>query len=47
LRDAGELGVVDEPERRERIIDPFMGKIEEWVERSNAKIRADAVFDKL
>jgi transposase len=47
LREAGELGVRDEPLRRERIIDPFLPKIEEWVERSNAKIRADVVFEKL
>ncbi len=45
-RDAGELGD-DGPERRERIIDPFLPKIEEWVERSGAKIRADVAFDKL
>ena len=45
-RDAGELPD-DGPERRERIIDPFLGKIEEWVERSAGKIRADVAFDKL
>ena len=45
-RDAGELPD-DGPERRERIIDPFLPKIEEWVERSDAKIRADVAFDKL
>jgi transposase len=45
-RDAGELPD-DGPERRERIIDPFLGKIEEWVERSSGKIRADVAFDKL
>ena len=45
-RDAGELAGV-EPRRRERIIDPWMGKIEEWVERSHAKIRADRAFEKL
>jgi transposase len=45
-RDAGELP--DEgPERRERIIDPFLPKIEEWVERSDARIRADVAFAKL
>jgi len=38
-RDAGELPA-DGPGRRERIIDPFLSKIEEWVERSDAKIRA-------
>ena len=35
------------PVRGERIIDPFLPKIEEWVERSHAKIRADRAFDKL
>ncbi len=46
MRDAGELAG-DGPRRRERIIDPWMGKIEEWVERSGGKIRADRAFDKL
>ena len=46
-RDAGELPVDGEPQRRERIIDPFLPEIEEWVERSAGKIRADVVFDKL
>jgi transposase len=46
LRDAGELPD-DGPERRVRIIDPFLPKIEEWVERSDGKIRADVAFDKL
>jgi transposase len=46
LRDAGRL-VDEEPVRRERMIDPFLSKIEEWVERSQGKIRADRVFDKL
>jgi hypothetical protein len=45
-RDAGELPDHG-PQRRERIIDPFSGKIEEWVERSAGKIRADVAFDKL
>jgi transposase len=46
MRDGG--GLADEgPQRRERIIDPFLGKIEEWVERSHGKIRADVAFDKL
>lgn len=45
-RDAGQL-VEDKPLRRERKIDPFLGKVEEWVERSNGKIRADVAFTKL
>ena len=45
-RDAGELAGGG-PRRRGRIIDPWLPKIEEWVERSHAKIRADRAFDKL
>jgi hypothetical protein len=46
LRDAGELP--DEgPQRRDRLIDPFLPKVEEWVERSDGKIRADVAFEKL
>jgi transposase len=45
-RDAGELPD-DGCERRERIIDPFLPKVEEWVERSDGRIRADVAFDKL
>ena len=45
-RDAGELAG-DGPRRRERIIDPWLAKIEEWVERSHGKIRADVAFEKL
>jgi hypothetical protein len=37
LRDVG--GLPDEgPQRRDQIIDPFLAKIEEWVERSDGKI---------
>lgn len=46
-RDAGTLPALGEPVRRERLIDPFMAKVEEWVERSNGKVRADVAFDKL
>jgi len=46
-RDRGELGVLVGPVRRDRIVDPWMGKIEEWVERSNGKIRADVCYEKL
>ena len=45
-RDEGRLGGVG-PVRRERIIDPWLPKIEEWVERSCGKIRADRAFGKL
>jgi len=47
LRDRGLLPRGVEPVRRERVIDPFMPKIEEWVERSSGKVRADVAFDKL
>jgi len=33
--------------RRPRAIDPFMGKIEEWVDKSAGKIRADVVHQRL
>ena len=46
-RDAGELPAPAERRVRSRLIDPFLPKIEEWVDRSKGKIRADVVFDKL
>lgn len=46
-RDAGQLPIAGEVQRRERKIDPFLGKVEEWVERSRGKIRADVVFRRL
>jgi transposase len=45
-RDAGLLPD-GEAERRDRLTDEFLPKIEEWVERSGGKVRADVVFDKL
>jgi transposase len=45
-RDAGELPDGG-PQRRERMIDPFLEKIEEWVERSDGRVRADVCFEKL
>ncbi len=45
-RDEGRLGGVG-PVRRKRIVDPWMAKIEEWVERSCGKIRADRCHAKL
>ncbi|MDN5896933.1 MAG: IS21 family transposase, partial [Nocardioides sp.] len=44
-RDAGEP--VAGPSRRERVTDPFLGKIEEWVERSRGKVRADVIHERL
>lgn len=32
---------------RERLVDGYMDKIEEWIDRSQGKIRADVVHDKL
>lgn len=46
-RDRGEPVDLAEPLRRERKMDPFLPKIEEWVDRSQGKIRADACHDKL
>ena len=31
------------PVRREQLIDPFVAKVEEWVDRSHGKVRADRV----
>ena len=46
-RDRGELPVPGEVVERPKLIDPFLAKIEEWVDRSKGKIRADVVFDRL
>lgn len=35
------------PVRRPRIIDPYLDKIEEWVDRSQGKVRADVVHQRL
>lgn len=32
---------------RERLIDPYLPKIEEWIERSSGKLRADVAHEKL
>ena len=45
-RDEGRLGS-SERVRRPRATDPYLEKIEEWVEQSKGKIRGDVVFDKL
>ena len=44
-RDAGRL--TDKPAARPQLMDEFMPKVEEWVERSDGKVRADVAFDKL
>ena len=41
------VGRSTEPIRRSQLIDPHLAKIEEWVERSTGKVRADVVHDKL
>jgi transposase len=45
LRDAG--ADLTAPPRRPREIDPFLAKVEELVDRSQGKIRADVVHDRL
>ncbi len=35
------------PVPRPRLIDPFLEKIEEWVERSKGQVRADKVHERL
>lgn len=45
LREAGRSP--DERPRRPMAIDPFLDKVEEWVDRSGGNIRADVVHDKL
>ncbi|RFA11667.1 transposase, partial [Subtercola boreus] len=44
-RDAGQP--IAQPAERPRITDAFLPKIEEWVEASKGKIRADKAHDKL
>jgi len=45
LREAG--GISDRPAARPRLIDEFLPKVEEWMERSRGKIRADKAHEKL
>ena len=44
-REAGALS--DRPEPRAQLIDGFLPKLEEWIERSNGKLRADIAHEKL
>jgi transposase len=44
-RDAG--GQVEQVAARAQLIDPFLAKVEEWVDRSKGKVRADIAHDKL
>jgi transposase len=44
-REAGALS--DRPEPRAQLIDEFLPKLEEWIERSKGRLRADVAHDKL
>ena len=44
---ARDTGALAAPARRDQLIDPFLVKVEEWVEASKAKIRADIAHDRL
>jgi transposase len=44
-RDAG--GLPDRPAPRPQLIDAYLDKVEEWVERSAGRLRADVAHDKL
>ena len=47
LRAEGLMPVPGEVVERPKLTDPFLAKIEEWVERSGGRVRADVAFDKL
>jgi hypothetical protein len=40
-------GTLEAPARRDQLIAPFLPKLEEWVDASHGKVRADVVHDKL
>ncbi len=44
-REAG--GPPPRPAARPRLVDGFLPKVEEWMDRSNGRIRADVVHEKL
>jgi len=46
LRETGRLPT-GRSARRDQVVDPYLAKIEEWVERSHGRVRADVVHDKL
>lgn len=46
-RNDGLLPVGGEVVERPKLIDPFLPKVEEWVERSRGRVRADVVFERL
>jgi hypothetical protein len=45
-RERGEL-TPGRAERREMLVDPYREKLEEWVDRSRGRVRADVAHDKL
>ena len=40
-------GTLERPARRDQLIDPYLSKVEEWVDASHGKVRADVAHDKL
>lgn len=46
-RDGGMLGSPGGRVERVKLIDPFLPKLEEWVDRSSGRVRGDVAFDKL
>ncbi len=46
LRETGQLPT-GRSARRDQLDDPYLAKVEEWVERSHGRVRADVVHDKL
>ncbi len=40
-------GALEAPARRDQLIDPYLAKVEEWMEASHGKVRADVAHDKL
>jgi hypothetical protein len=45
LRETGQATA--DPVRRDQILDAFLPKLEEWVERSRGRVRADVAHEKL
>jgi transposase len=45
LRERGQAA--PDPVRRDQILDPYLAKLEEWVERSHGRVRADIAHEKL
>ena len=45
-REHGEL-TPEHAQRREMVVDPYREKLEEWVDRSHGKVRADVAHEKL